>query len=219
MKIIEAFIFDLDGIIVDTTHHHYASWKILAKSFNYDFREEDNEQLKGANRMTSLNILLALSGQSFSEQDKGLLCEKKNNIYLDMISNLTRGDMLPGVYEFILNAKTSGLKIGMASSSKNARATLNRLKIDELFDAMLDANDILRGKPFPDVYLKVSDMLVVKPQQCLVFEDAFSGIKAAKEAGMRVVGMGQPAQVIQADLTIDSFVDLDPTQIMNIILT
>jgi beta-phosphoglucomutase len=218
MRIIEAFIFDLDGIIVDTTHYHYLSWKILAKSFNYDFHEKDNEQLKGANRITSLNILLALAGQSFSEQEKELLREQKNEIYLELISDLTHRDMLPGVYEFIKKARTVGLKIGMASSSKNARSTLSRLQIADLFHAMLDANDIARGKPHPDVYLQISNLLAVKPSNCLVFEDAFSGIEAAKQAGMRVVGMGQSAQLVEADLTIDSFVDLDPHQIIKTVL-
>jgi beta-phosphoglucomutase len=123
--------------------------------------------------------------------------------------------MLPGVYDFIKKARTLGLKIGMASSSKNARTTLNRLQINNVFDVMLDANDILKGKPYPDVYLEVSHRMAVNPRSCLVFEDAFSGIKAAKRAGMSVVGMGEPAQLLEADITIESFIDLDPNQIIN----
>jgi beta-phosphoglucomutase len=212
---IEAFIFDLDGIIADTTHFHYLSWKMLAGSFGYSFREEDNERLKGANRMTSLNIILDLAGLPFPEKEREVLCARKNEIYLDLIKEMNVSDTLPGVIRFIEMARRQGLKTGLASSSKNAKATIRMLHLGDLFDAQLDGNDVARGKPFPDVYHQIARLLGIPPAGCLVFEDAANGIEAARKAGMWVLGMGHPDQIAGADLIIDTFENQTPSGIID----
>ena len=214
-KSISAFIFDLDGIIVETTHYHYLSWKELAKSFGYDFQEEDNENLKGANRTTSLNILLDLAGISVSDQEKKRLRHQKNEIYQDLIKHMTPADTLPGVIRFIRDSKELGLRTALASSSENAIRTIERLKLTHLFDRMLDANTVAKGKPDPQIYLQIAADLGVGPFSAIVFEDAANGIEAAKKAGMHVVGMGSADQVKDADLIIKSFEDLDPKDIID----
>ncbi|MCB0688278.1 MAG: beta-phosphoglucomutase [Saprospiraceae bacterium] len=210
-----AFIFDLDGIIVNTTNYHYLSWKKLSQSFNFNFREKDNELLKGANRTTSLNILLKLAGLELTPSEKNFLLEKKNEIYLDLIKHMTVNDTLPGVINFIEKAKSNTLKTGLASSSKNAIATVRRLHIDVLFDKMLDANTVIKGKPDPKVYREIAKSLQVETNHCVVFEDAANGIEAARKAGMWVVGMGAPEQIKDAHMTISSFLDVEPKDIID----
>lgn len=213
-NLISAFVFDLDGIIVDTTHYHYLSWKELARTFDYDFQEPDNERLKGANRTTSLNILLNLAGIDVGEEEKIRLREKKNKIYHDLIRQMTVQDTLPGIISFIESARTAGLSTGLASSSENAIRTIKRLGLSHLFDQMLDATSITTGKPDPLVYLEIARKLGQAPSCCIVFEDAANGIQAAKAAGMPVVGMGQPDQVKDADLIIESFERISPSDIL-----
>ena len=215
MKRIKAFVFDLDGIIVDTTRYHYLSWKSLAHTFGYNFEERDNEALKGANRMTSLNIILARAGLSYSDQEKEIMCERKNEIYLELITNISVADTLPGIIPFIRLAKKEGLRIGLGSSSRNAKNTIRRLQLGHLFDVQLDANDVPDSKPLPDIYLQVAHLLEIDPDACLIFEDAYNGIAAAKKAGMLVVGMGHQDQVAGADLIIDSFENNSPALIFD----
>ena len=209
-----AFIFDLDGIIVDTTHYHYLSWKELATGFNYDFKESDNELLKGANRITSLNILLDLAGQRFSENEKKQSLIKKNEIYLDLIRHMTVQDTMPGVIDYIKKSKAKKIPIALASSSQNAINTIEKLGLRYLFDALLDANKVTKGKPDPEVYVRIAERLKIPLEDCIVYEDASNGITAAKAAGMWVVGMGNPEQVKEADLIIETFLDLHPLDVI-----
>lgn len=215
MKRIKAFVFDLDGIVVDTTRYHYLSWKSLANTFGFNFEEKDNEALKGANRMTSLEMILAKAGLSYPDREKEILCEKKNEIYLELITNISAADTLPGIIPFIRLAKKEGFRIGLGSSSRNAKNTIRRLQLEHLFDVQLDANDVPDSKPLPDIYLQVAHLLEVDPHACLVFEDASNGIAAAKKAGMLVVGMGNQDQVAGADLIIDSFENNSPALILD----
>jgi beta-phosphoglucomutase len=204
---IKACIFDLDGVIVDTAKYHYIAWREIASEFNIDFTEKNNELLKGVSRMCSLEILLGLGGVNLGESEKELLAEKKNKIYRDYILKMTPDEILPGVLDFIDEVRRKGIKTGIGSASKNTMTILNKLKIDHLFDAVVDGNKVTKAKPNPEIFLKCAEELKVAPANCIVFEDAEAGTEAALAAGMKCVGIGSPEILWRANIIVNGFKD------------
>jgi beta-phosphoglucomutase len=195
-------IFDLDGVIVDTAKYHYLAWASLADELGFTFTEEDNERLKGVSRMRSLDILLEVGGLHFDEAEKLAMAEKKNRLYVDYISKLEESELLPGVKEYLTGLRSQGIGIALGSASKNAEFILNKLNIADLFDAVVDGNKVSLAKPDPEVFLIAAQELGLQPDECVVFEDAEAGVQAGKAAGMKVVGIGKPEVLKEADLVI-----------------
>lgn len=209
---IQAAIFDLDGVIVDTAKFHYLAWRRLAEELGFEFTQQDNERLKGVSRFDSLEIMLRIGGVQgrFTPYEKAALAEKKNGWYVEYIMRMTPEDILPGVRNFLDGARRDGVKIGLGSASKNTPIILDRLKIGELFDAVVDGTMVSRTKPNPEVFLKCAELLDVEPGEgCVVFEDAVAGVEAARAAGMRSVGIGDPEVLREADLVLPGFEKVD----------
>ena len=196
------FIFDLDGVIVDTAKFHFIAWKRLADQMGFEITEEDNERLKGVSRTRSLEILLEIGGIELSEDEKQHLAQQKNEWYVELIGGLTSNDILPGAEKFLKEAADQSIKIALGSASKNAPYILEKLGIDRLFDAQIDGTQVSKAKPDPEVFLKGAEKIHVSPQNCLVFEDAQAGIEAARRGGMKCVGIGNNALLKGADLTV-----------------
>lgn len=192
-KMLKACLFDLDGVIIDTAKYHYIAWREIASELGFAFTEEDNEKLKGVSRVRSLEILLEIGGVSLDDEQKALLAQRKNSLYLRHVSQMRPDEVLPGAREFLTNCRNRSLGIGLGSASKNAMAVLNLLRITPLFDVIVDGNKVTRAKPDPEVFLTGARELGVLPQNCAVFEDAAAGIEAAIAANMFSVGVGDPA--------------------------
>lgn len=205
MDNIKAIIFDLDGVLVATAKYHYLAWKRLAKELNIDFTIKDNERLKGVSRMKSLDIILEIGNITLDDDTKIELAQKKNTWYVEYISKLTPADILPGVIVFLKSLKTKGLKIALGSASKNTMLILNKLKLTDYFDAIIDGTKVSKAKPDPEVFLKGALALKVLPCQCIVFEDAEVGIDAAINAGMFSIGIGSKDILKKADLVLPGF--------------
>lgn len=217
MNKIKAFIFDLDGVIVDTAKYHYLAWKDLANSLGFDFTENDNERLKGVSRVRSLEILLEIGGKEFDEQTKVELAARKNNQYVGLISKMTPREILPGATNFLQSAKDAGIKIVLGSASKNAPLILEKIELDHFFDAVIDGNKVSRAKPDPEVFLKGAEAVNTNPDECIVFEDALAGIEAAKNAGMIAVGVGDHNILVGADVVIQGFNELTINKLLTMI--
>ncbi|MBA2132396.1 beta-phosphoglucomutase [Capillibacterium thermochitinicola] len=209
MKKTAAAIFDLDGVIVDTAKYHYLAWKRLAAELGFDFSEADNERLKGVSRMRSLEILLEIGGVTATEQEKTVMAAKKNDWYLQYIQKITPAELLPGVVPFLEDLRARGIKVALASASKNARVILSRLEIEPYFDAIVDGNRVAKAKPDPEIFLTAAADLGVVPAHCVVFEDAAAGVEAGKKAGMFVVGIGDRRNLPEADLVLPGFPGFD----------
>ena len=207
---INAFIFDLDGVIVDTAKYHYLAWKKLTDRLNLKFNIQDNELLKGVSRKRSFEIILELNGLKMDDVDIERYCQEKNDIYLDYIDALKEEEILPGVKEFIGRAREEGYMIALGSASKNSRKILDKLRITDLFDAIIDGTKVSNAKPDPEVFLKGSEELSVKPQECIVFEDSMAGIVAAHNGKMKAVGVANNEVKMNCDYFIDGFVNVEP---------
>ncbi|HTD98950.1 MAG TPA: beta-phosphoglucomutase [Mucilaginibacter sp.] len=199
---IKACIFDLDGVIVDTAVYHYKAWKRLANELGFDFTEEDNEKLKGVSRTRSLELILQWGGITKTDAEKGELATRKNTWYVEMISKMTPEEVLPGAKEFLQTCIDAGIKIALGSASKNSGMILEKTGIAHFFNAVIDGNKVSKPKPDPEVFLKGAEELNEAPENCVVFEDAIAGVEAAIAGGMKVVGIGTPQVLGEANLVV-----------------
>jgi len=203
-----ACIFDLDGVIVDTAKYHYLAWKRLANSLGFDFTEHDNEQLKGVSRIESLKLILRLGNKQLGEAEFDAALVQKNGWYLEYIQQIGPEEILPGAAEFLRSVRAQGIKVALGSASKNAVLILERIQLLDQFDAIVDGNKVSKAKPDPEVFLKAAEELAVPASHCVVFEDAVAGVQAARNAGMKVVGIGSAAVLDQAHFVLPNFAGL-----------
>lgn len=215
---IKAFLFDLDGVIVDTAVFHYKAWKRLANQLGFDIDEEFNETLKGISRMDSLEAILKHGGISLSQEEKEKYAKIKNEWYLELVNQMTVNDILPGVENFLKESKELGIKIALGSASKNAGLILKKIGILGLFDAIIDGNHVSKSKPDPEVFLKGAEALDLENVACVVFEDAYAGVQAAKAAGMVAVGIGSGIVLNNADFVVKGLFEMSPNEIITKIL-
>jgi kojibiose phosphorylase len=201
---LQALIFDLDGVIADTASYHYASWRQLATEEGLAFDWQLNERLRSLSRRASLEIILAENGRTVAEGQMADLLARKNQAYLRLLEQMDASALLPGVVALIAEAKIAGMKLAVASASRNAVAVLQRTGVHEAFDAVVDSTSGLPSKPAPDLLLRAAQELGVAPIRCAVLEDAAVGIDAALAAGMWAIGLGPQERVGHAHLCLDS---------------
>ncbi len=206
---IKGFIFDLDGVIVFTDKFHYMAWKEMADDMGIYFDEEINNRLRGVSRMESLEIILEnYHGEPLSEEKKIELATKKNDIYRKLLETMTREDVSDEVRETLDSLHERGIKVALGSSSKNAKFILEKVELLDAFDAISDGTNITNSKPDPEVFEKAAEFINLKPTECAVVEDAFSGIDAAKSGNMFAVAIGDATNYDKADYRIKSFSEI-----------
>lgn len=198
----KAFIFDLDGVIVDTAKYHYLAWRDLANQLGFDFSPEQNELLKGVSRVRSLEILLDIGNVQLEEGEKEKYLHEKNEQYLKYIDEMDHSEILPGIDDVLHYLKLNKIPFALGSASKNARLILKTLNLLDLFDAIVDGNDVSTAKPDPEVFLIGAEKLGVPVKECIVVEDALAGIEAAARAGMTSIGIGDPKVLEKADYNL-----------------
>lgn len=203
-----AVIFDLDGVICHTDAYHYQAWKQVADELGIYFDEAINNRLRGVSRMESFEIILEQYDKAMSEEEKLNCAEKKNEIYKELLKNMSPRDLSFEVKETLDELKGRGLKLAIGSSSKNAGFILEQLGLSGYFDAVSDGNQISRSKPDPEVFLLAARLIGEKPEDCLVVEDARAGLLAARAGGMNGAGIGDASQCDLADYHLNSFREL-----------
>lgn len=204
----KAFIFDLDGVIVFTDKFHYQAWKKMADRMGIYFDEVINNRLRGVSRGESLEIILEKCEEVLTEETKAELMEEKNNTYRELLHTMTPADVTDEVRDTLDALRAAGYKLAIGSSSKNAKFILERVGLLDAFDAISDGTNITRSKPDPEVFLKAGEFLGIDGAECVVVEDAYAGIDAAKAAGMKAVGVGDASRYDRADYRIQSFAEL-----------
>lgn len=211
---IKGFLFDLDGVIVETAIFHYRAWKRMANELGFDISEEFNETLKGVSRVESLERILKHGGISISEVDREKYMQLKNEWYLEMVSQMTTNDILEGIPAFFEEIKKTDIKIGLGSVSKNAKMILEKVGLIDQFDVIIDGTKISKGKPDPEVFIKGAEDLGLQPTECIVFEDAVAGIEAAINAGMKTVGIGDAKILSDATIVYKNLVGVSVSEIL-----
>lgn len=213
----KAFLFDLDGVIVDTAKFHYLAWRNLAKEMDFDFTEEQNELFKGVSRVRSLEILLDLASYEATQEQKDRWLVQKNVEYLKYIDGMDDKEILPDVVRVLnfLHDKKQGVALG--SASKNARPILTKLNLIDKFQAIVDGNDVTAAKPDPEVFLKGGEALNAERTDCIVFEDSIAGVQAANSAGMVSIGIGEQDVLGEADYVFKNFTEMSDEFLMELI--
>src|SRR5690606_15990062 len=206
---ISTYIFDLDGVIVDTAKYHYLAWKKLADQLAISFSKEQNELLKGVSRIRSLEIILELGGKTLSQEEFDACLMQKNEDYLAYINQMDESEILPDVVKTLDSIRERGGKIVLGSASKNAQPILEKVGLLSYFDAIVDGNDVTKAKPDPEVFLLGAQRVQAQPHECVVFEDSVAGIQAANIAGMRSVGIGEKEVLKEAYYVCKDFSEFD----------
>lgn len=213
---IKALIFDLDGVLTDTAIYHYHAWKALADELGIPFNEQDNEQLKGVDRLGSLRLILQKGQLSLNPAEEQRLMASKNQHYLELIADMGPADLFNGTAGLFASLQQQGIKTALASASKNAGFVVERLGIASQFDYIADAAKVANSKPAPDIFLLAARGLNIKPQQCVGVEDAQAGIAAILSAGMLPVGIGDAAILQDALLVYPALDKLDLQQVLSL---
>lgn len=205
----KAVIFDLDGVICFTDRFHYQAWKALADSLDIYFDEEINHRLRGVSRMASLEIILENAKKTYTQVEKNLFAEKKNEKYRNLLKNMSPADLSEEVRDTLQELRERGYRLAIGSSSKNTKFILERIGLDHFFDAVADGTDITHSKPSPEVFLVAAAKLGEEPGDCAVVEDAKAGIQAAKAAGMTALTLfGDAKDCGLEDYNLTGFSDL-----------
>ena len=212
---IEAFVFDMDGVITDTVEYHCRSWQVITDREGWEFDSTINKKLLGLTRVDSLKQIMAHNNLRLSKEEMAAICKEKNDNFVKTIAAMSEADLLPGIKELLVALKNRGYKLSVASASKNAPLVLNSIGIDGLFDNISDGSHVKQGKPAPDIFLHAANQLGVRPENCVVFEDAVAGVEAARAAGMRVVGIGDQDALKQADCVYASPKDIDIDEMLS----
>lgn len=214
---VKAVLFDLDGVIVDSAKYHFLAWQSLAAELSISIDKEFNEQLKGVSRIDSLKKILAHGKclEKFSEKQIQELATKKNQVYVDMVQKMTKGEILPGIEALLSELREKNYKIALASASKNGPLILNLLGITNYFDVIVNPEKVETGKPAPDIFLKAAELVRVDPNDCVGIEDAVSGVMAIKAAKMTAIAVGSSMQFKQADCVVSSTKELCLDLIIN----
>ncbi|WP_078430889.1 beta-phosphoglucomutase [Alkalihalobacterium alkalinitrilicum] len=194
-----AVIFDLDGVLADTVEYHYLATKQVADELGIPFERELNQKMQGMSRAALIDELVKNSDISFTSDQKQALGNRKNEYYRQLIQKLTKDDVLPGMYKFLMELKEHRIKMAIASASSNARTVLGNLGINSFFEHVVDIGEVKNMKPHPEIFLKAADALKVPPQNCIAIEDSEAGIKAIKQTEMFSIGVGSHAAVKAAN--------------------
>jgi beta-phosphoglucomutase len=200
---IKAVLFDLDGVLVSTDEYHYRSWQKLSAEEGFDFFDQEfNHRFRGVARMECIEIITHASGKKYTTEQKQELAERKNRYFVESLSTVTPEALLPGALRALQELKKRGIKIAVASNSRNAKTIIKSVEIEPYLDAVVDGYEIENSKPDPEVFLLASKNVGVPPAQCIVVEDAVTGVEAARRAGMKALGIGTKERLPNADIVI-----------------
>lgn len=194
----KAILFDLDGVLTDTSEYHYRAWKRLADEEGIPFtREENDEHLRGVSRRESLMYIIR--GRKYSEDQIQEMMDRKNRYYNDMIKGMSPNDLVAGGRQLLQEIRDAGIKVAIASGSKNSHTVLERLDIMRYLDGESDGYCVVNSKPAPDLFVYAAGLVNVHTVDCLGVEDADAGIEAIKTAGMQALGIGPKERFHRAD--------------------
>jgi len=203
------FIFDLDGVIVDTAKYHYLAWKNLANELGFEFTEEQNEMFKGVSRKRCLDILLDIGGIEATQDQFDTWMIEKNEDYLEYIEKMDETEILPDVKKVLSFLKKNNIPMALGSASKNAKPILQKVGLLPYFEAIVDGNNVTKAKPDPEVFMLAAEQISVKSEDCIVFEDAVAGIEAANKAKMISIGIGDSSILSEAQYNFEDFTQID----------
>jgi beta-phosphoglucomutase len=215
-SMIKAVLFDLDGVLVSTDEYHYFSWKKLSEEEGFGFFDHEfNHKFRGVARMECIEIITKASGKHYTPEQKQELADRKNRYFVESLSTVTTEVLLPGALSTLKELRKRGIKVAVASNSRNAKTIIDQSRIKELLDTIVDGFDIQNSKPDPEVFLLAAKNVGIHPAHCLVVEDAVAGIESARRAGMKALGIGTKERLPNADIVIPNLAAISVDELLN----
>jgi beta-phosphoglucomutase len=214
---IQAVLFDLDGVLVSTDEYHYRSWQKLSDEEGFDFFDHEfNHKFRGVARMKCVEIITKASGRTYSPEQKQELADRKNRYFAESLASVSTEALLPGALSALNELRRRGIKTAVASNSRNAVTIIKQVKIEHLLDAVIDGHQIENSKPDPEVFLLAAKKIDTSPDHCLVIEDAVAGIESARRAGMRALGIGTKERLPNADIVVPDLSAISIDELLNL---
>ena len=214
---IKAILFDLDGVLVSTDEYHYRSWLKLSNEEGFEFFDHEfNHQFRGVARMECVEILTRASGRSYTPEQKKEIADRKNRYFAESLSSVTPEELLPGALAALKELKKRGIKIAVASNSRNAKPIIKQVGIEQYLDAIVDGHEIENSKPDPEVFLLAARNVGVEPGDCIGVDDAIAGLEAAKRAGMKALGIGTRERVPNADIVVSDLASISVDKLLSL---
>ena len=214
---IQAVLFDLDGVLVSTDEYHYRSWLKIAKEEGFDFFDHEfNHQFRGVARMECVEILTKASGRTYTADQKKAIADRKNGYFAESLLFVTPDELLPGALDALMELKRRGIRIAVASNSRNAKPIIKQVGIEQYLDAIVDGHEIENSKPDPEVFLLAAKSVGVAPANCIVVEDAIAGLEAARRAGMKALGIGTRERLPNADIVVPDLSKISIDDLLNL---
>lgn len=212
---IKGFVFDLDGVITDTSTFHSQAWHQVADKVGVKWDDTLADALKGISRMDSLNLILARDHREndFTADEKAALAAEKNTNYLKLVNQMSPANILPGISAFLADLKAHGYQLSLASASKNSPLVLQKLGLGDYFEKSIDPASLKHGKPDPEIFRRGAEVLDLDPAQCIGVEDAAAGVQSINGAGETSIGIGDPQVLAAADI---NFTDTTQLTLANI---
>ncbi len=207
----KGYIFDFDGVVIDTEKYHFLAWKEVFSGLGYEFDDIEYEPLKSTGRRNIIAHLEKRENLQLTDGQVAKICIKKGECYENLVKGLSIEDAVPGVLEYLDFLKASGGKIAVASSSMSAGKIAKMFEIENKFDNIVDGNSLLPQKPNPDIFLKAVSNLSLSPEDCVVFEDSISGVIASGRAGIKCVHIGKTTHPLAVE-NIQDFVGYKRTE-------
>lgn len=196
-------LFDLDGVIADTSTLHFEAWKKLVEHyFSVKLPDHLEEKTKGVSRADSLKVILNHLDVAVSETMFQQLLVEKNEYYKESLTTISSEAILPGVSDFISELKQQKVRLALASASLNGPFILEKLGLRDSFDAIVDPSSVAAGKPAPDIFLAAAAALKLMPSECIGIEDSIAGLQAIKDSGAFSVAVGKNPELKTADINI-----------------
>jgi beta-phosphoglucomutase len=213
-----AVIFDMDGVIVDNMKYHKKAWEMFLKMHA---PEMDVEEFSMHFGKVNKDLLKIVFQREISDEEESRFGEEKEAFYRELYAE----DIAPteGLVGFLKELNENGVKAAVASAAPkiNVDFVFEKTGLRQYFDVSIDANDVTRGKPDPEIYLKAAEKLNCHPEACLVFEDSMPGIQAGRNAGMKVIGVAtsHPAEILkETELVIKDFTDVNIETVRNYLM-
>jgi beta-phosphoglucomutase len=214
-RLLQAVIFDMDGVIVDTFELYYMTNKRLANMLDLPFTRKDNDRFRGISRMDIVEALVNQSGKKMTRIEKLELAEKKNNHYRELLNGLNEESTMPGIKVLIDQLKEHNIKIAIASSSTNCERVLKKLGLFEKFDYIVDSIKISKGKPDPEIFLKAAENLRIPNENCAAIEDGAAGLQAIKQTSMFSIGIGAAVKKEKPDWFVNNTAEITFQELLN----
>jgi beta-phosphoglucomutase family hydrolase len=207
MTNISAFLFDMDGVIVDSNPLHRLAWEAFNRRYGIETTEEMHQRMYGRRND---QIVRDFYGASLSDDEVAARGFAKEALYREMAADRLDSMLTPGLREFLGRYNKIPKAVATNAEPANVEFVLDRSSLRQYFRAIVDGHQVKRPKPFPDIYLRAAELLGVAPAECLVFEDSHSGVEAGLTAGMKVIGISTThVNLPGTRITIDNFTSGD----------